>query len=52
VGYRGHLITIDLTPARLRATVAPSDLPPFTAAVGVEVVELHPGETKEFALAG
>jgi trehalose/maltose hydrolase-like predicted phosphorylase len=52
LGYRGHLVSVDLTPERLRATVAASDLPPIALALGDELVELAPGQTKEFALSG
>jgi alpha,alpha-trehalase len=52
IGYRGHVVTIDVTAERLRLTAAPVDRPPFTIEVGAERTELAPGETKEFVLSG
>ncbi len=52
IGYRGHVVTVDLTTERLRLTAARVDRPPVEIEVGGERTALAPGETKEFALSG
>jgi alpha,alpha-trehalase len=52
VHYRGHRVTVQVSQDRLRVSTLPSAISPISVGCGEEVVELGPGETREFALAG
>jgi alpha,alpha-trehalase len=52
IHYRGHRLQVRITPDRLRLSTIPSEVAPIRVGFGDEVVELGPGSTVEWSLAG